>query len=182
MELFRQEIIDIINNEVRLVVEDMKENLNKPSSSLNDSIQGSIEENNLGYDLDVDIDSYGQFLDRGVSGKGDPDFKGKSKTLHTSLSGFRFGSNSSLASGNTWKNKIDAWMNSKGINGGVDANNNKISRDSVNFLIRRSIYQHGIKGSLFATNALEELNNRVYERLSTIDLYEIIQTDKNIKI
>tara|TARA_R110000796_G_scaffold215671_1_gene331661 strand:+ start:4053 stop:4580 length:528 start_codon:yes stop_codon:yes gene_type:complete len=173
--LLNNQIDKIVKEEVAQLVSEMKSNLEKAGkgdSKLSKSIDAKFDTDG---NVKVVMEDYGKFIDQGVSGKGASDFKGKRKTVHKSLGSYRFGSGSSPG-GNDWKKKIDRWMSSKGISGGRDKLGNKISKDSINFLIRRSIYQHGIKGTLFASNAFESFQDELKERLSNIDFTNIIKT------
>lgn len=174
--LLNNEIDKIIKEEIAQLVIEMKSNLEgegKGNSNLYKSIEAQFNENG---DASIVMEEHGVFIDQGVSGKGDSNFKGKKKTVHKSVGGLKFGSGKFSGTGNDWKKKIDAWMTSKGINGGKDKLGNKISKDSINYLIRRSIYQHGIKGTLFASKAFEGFQDELTKRLSTIDFNNIIKT------
>tara|TARA_R110002126_G_scaffold218181_1_gene363905 strand:- start:172 stop:702 length:531 start_codon:yes stop_codon:yes gene_type:complete len=174
--LLNNQIDKIVKEEIAQLVSEMKSNLEKAGkgkSKLNKSIDAEFDEDG---NVKIVMEDYGQFIDQGVSGKGDSNFKGKRKTVHKSLGGFKFGSGKFSGGGNDWKKKIDRWMTSKGINGGKDKLGNKISKDSINFLIRRSIYQHGIKGTLFASKAFDSFQEELKERLNNIDFTNIIKT------
>ena len=161
-----------MQEEIEKLVRDMKKRLGKRGSELSKSIRidNTDEES-----VKVIMNQYGNFIDKGVSGKGASDFKGKKKTIHRSTAGYKFGSNRFKGKGADWKKKIDKWMYSKGIQG-RSKKGKFIKRESTNFLIRRSIYQHGIKGTLFASKAYEGFQQELKERLSNIDFTNIIKT------
>lgn len=169
--LIDKQIHDIFSQEVDKLVADMKKRLGKNDSALSKSIKA----NDKGDSIEVIMNEYGTFVDKGVSGKGAGDFKGKKKTVHKSFGNYRFGSNKFKGTGDKWKKKIDKWMYSKGIQG-RDKKGKFIKRASTNYLIRRSIYQHGIKGTLFASKAYEGFQEELTRRLSTIDFTKIIKT------
>tara|TARA_R110000796_G_scaffold12956_1_gene42324 strand:- start:87 stop:602 length:516 start_codon:yes stop_codon:yes gene_type:complete len=169
--LIDKQVHDIFTEEVNRLVTDMKRRLGKDDSELSKSIRANTD----GDSIQVIMNEYGTFVDKGVSGKGASDFKGKRKTVHKSLGGYRFGSNKFKGKGADWKKKIDKWMYSKGIQG-RDKKGKFIKRASTNYLIRRSIYQHGIKGTLFASKAYEGFQEELTKRLSTIDFTNIINT------
>tara|TARA_R110000796_G_scaffold227663_1_gene344444 strand:- start:845 stop:1360 length:516 start_codon:yes stop_codon:yes gene_type:complete len=167
--LIEQQIHNILKEEIDSLVSDMKKRLNKPSSELSKSIKAK----GGGDSMQVIMNEYGNYIDKGVSGKGDPNFKGKRKTIHKSKDGSRFGSNRFKGKGSDWKKKIDKWMTKKGIQG-RDKKGRFIKRASTNFLIRRSIFQHGIKGTLFASKAYAGFQEELKERLNNIDFTNII--------
>jgi hypothetical protein len=169
--LIDNQINEIVQEEVQKLIADMKRRLGKKDSALSKSIRSEDGADST----KVIMNEYGNFIDKGVSGKGASDFKGKRKTIHKSKGGFRFGSNKFKGKGEDWKKKIDKWMYSKGIQG-RDKKGRFIKRDSTNYLIRRSIYQHGIKGTLFASKAYEGFQEELTRRLSTIDFTNIIKT------
>jgi len=96
--------------------------------------------------LSMFMNEYGWYLDAGVTGAGKSDFKGKNKPVHKSLRGFRFKGAKEAIGGSK---SIDKWMKQKGIS------SSEYSHKDLNFLIRRSIYQHGIKPTLFLTKPFE---------------------------
>ena len=164
-------INNIVQEEIAKLVVDMKRRLGKDDSALSKSIKAK----NNGDDVQIIMNEYGNFIDKGVSGKGAGDFKGKRKTIHKSLAGYKFGSGKFAGKGEDWKKKIDKWMYSRGIQG-RDKKGKFIKRESTNYLIRRSIYQHGIKGTLFASKAFENFQQELKQRLSNIDFSNIIKT------
>ncbi len=105
---------------------------------------------------------YGIFQDRGVSGTNSSDFKGKKKTVHKSLDGYQF---KSKAIGGI--KLIDKWMYRKGIQG-RDEKGRFIKRASTNFMIRRSIAQHGIQPSLFLTTPYLQLKNEIQKEFNNL--------------
>ena len=142
------------------VTKESKNNLAKngsnASSSLSNSIDSFVKVSANSIDVDIIMESYGRFVDRGVTGKGDSNFKGKQKTVQRSLSGFRFGSGNFKGKGEQWKKRIDTWMFSRGIAPRDFKTGRFIKRDTANFLIRRSIFQHGIKPTKFLTTPFEK--------------------------
>lgn len=119
--------------------------------------------NSLKYDLDVHKNSfslsfemleYGMYVDQGV--------KGKSSSSKAPRSPFRFGTGTGKKGGLT--RSIEKWVKRKGI----QFRNKKgryITSKSTSFLISRSIYQKGIKPSLFFTKPFEAAFNRLPDEL-----------------
>tara|TARA_R110002073_G_scaffold116064_3_gene254312 strand:+ start:3675 stop:4184 length:510 start_codon:yes stop_codon:yes gene_type:complete len=161
-------INDILREETEKLVADMKKNAG--NSDLSKSIRAEYEDSQAF----VLMNDYGEFVDKGVTGKNASDFKGKRKTVHKSKANFRFGTGRYKGSGKEWEKKIDKWMYKNGIQG-RDKKGRFIKRKTTNFLIRRSIFQHGIKGTLFASKAFKAFNEELNERLSDIDFKNIIK-------
>ena len=113
------------------------------------------------------MEEYGHFQDKGVSGK-----KVKYNTPY---------SNSTKMPP---PNKLDKWIVRKGI-APRDKSGKFISRKSLQFLIARSIFNKGIKPSLFLTKPFEQafktLPDELIEKfgLEVLDLFDFtIQTPK----
>ena len=95
------------------------------------------------------MEEYGAYQDKGVSGKKnkyDTPFSYKSKMPPA--------------------NKLDKWSVRKGI-APRDKKGRFIPRQSLNFLIARSIYMKGIKPSLFFTKPFEKAFNDLPPELTT---------------
>ena len=174
--LLSDDILEILKVETALLVAEMKKNLSKSGKS-GSNLKRSIKDKAQDTSAQVSMNDYGVFIDKGVSGKNSSNFKGKRKAVFRSKSNFKFGSGKS-GGGSSWEQKIDRWMSSKGISGGTDKLGNKISKKSINFLIRRSIFQHGIRGTMFASNAFADFQDELYNRLSTMDLTKNINTQQ----
>lgn len=108
----------------------------------------------LNYDVDVFpnsfglsflMEDYGMFIDKGVQGA-DP-LKSKNRTSPYKYSGrFKMIPPSSL----------DKWVIRKGIKGVRDEKGRFIKRQSLKYAIATSIYQKGIKASMFFTKPFEK--------------------------
>jgi len=125
------------------VVRDSKRSLKQQkkvvSGRLYKSIKGSpvkVTENSL--EFNISMEDYGTFIDKGVSG-----VNRKFNTPYTFRD--RMPPMSSL----------DKWIVQKGI-APRDEKGQFIKRKSLQFLIARSIYQNGIKPSLFFTKPFEK--------------------------
>ena len=164
-----QRIHEIMQEEIEKLVADMKQRLNKKNSELSRSIKMQDD----GDDIKVIMNEYGNFIDKGVTGKGASDFKGKRKTIHKSLDGYKFTKKVIGSKDGKVEKGIDKWMYKNGIQG-RDKKGKFVKRASTNYLIRRSIFQHGIKGTLFASKAFEGFQEELEQRLINIDFNEII--------
>lgn len=113
--------------------------------------------------IQIIMNKYGLYQDKGVSGANHSDFKGKRKTIHRSKANFKF---KSRAIGG--EKLIDKWMYKQGIQPRDEKSGRFIKRKSANFLIRRSIAQHGIKPSLFLTKPYEKYREQILEEFKNL--------------
>jgi len=173
--ILRQDILEVIKRETSQLIAEMRANLAREGKR-DSPLARSIKQNIKGGEFHLSMLEEGVFLDKGVSGKGASNFKGKRKVVHKSLDGYRFGSNKFRGTGDEWEKKIDKWMTGEGIRGGADKFGKKITKESINYLIRRSIYQHGIKSTMFASKAFDGFRERLAERLQKIDITQYIKT------
>ena len=133
---------DILNKFAKYVIQQSRTNLTKnkknSSKSLYNSLDFKYKAVNGGIGIQFLMDEYGIYQDKGVSGK--------KKKYNTPFS---------------YKDKmppssaLDKWSVRKGI-APRDKSGKFIPRKSINFLIARSIYNKGIKPSLFFTKPFEK--------------------------
>jgi hypothetical protein len=147
-----------LNKFAKRVVKESKANLNKFNRTDTKKLQNSITYNlrisKNSFQLSFEMEDYGAFVDQGV--------KGKRSSSRAPRSPFKFGSGTGKKGGLT--NSISTWIKRKGIKGrGKDGK--FISDKSLTFLISRSIYQHGIKPSLFFTKPFEKYFNSLPDEL-----------------
>jgi hypothetical protein len=124
--------------------------------NLSKSLSYKAKESKNSFEFSISMAEYGKFIDKGVTGKNDPSFKGKKKKVHRSKAGYHYGSGNFKGTGGEWKKRINIWMYSKGIAPRDKESGRFIKRDTVNFLIRRSIFQHGQKATLFLTKPFDK--------------------------
>jgi hypothetical protein len=137
-----KETKDILNKFAKYVIQQSRTNLTKnkknSSKSLYNSLDFKYKAVNGGIGIQFLMDEYGLYQDKGVSGK--------KKKYNTPFS---------------YKDKMppssafDKWAVRKGI-APRDKSGKFIPRKSINFLIARSIYNKGIKPSLFFTKPFEK--------------------------
>ena len=138
-----------LNKFVKTVVEQSRKNLKQKNSSskLFNSIGGKVKVSPNSFDLEFFMEDYGVFQDAGVSGK-----KRKYDTPYS------------------YKSKMpppkafDKWMVRKGI-APRDAKGKLMKRKSLAFLIARSVFNKGIKPSLFFTKPFEAAFKNLPEQL-----------------
>jgi hypothetical protein len=155
------------------VVQQAKLNLkgqNKVSSgNLYNSIKGSevkVSENSIQFN--IEMEDYGTFIDKGVNGK---------KSVYTTPYSYK--------DKMPPPSKLDKWIVKKGI-APRDKDGKFIDRKSLQFLIARSIFNNGIKPSLFFTKPFEAEYKKLEGQLDNIlfkDAEDMIQfiTKQNFK-
>jgi hypothetical protein len=153
------------------VVKEAKSNLTRlkknSTKSLYDSLKGNVKVTSNSFEMSIEMEEYGHFQDKGVSGK-----KVKYNTPY------------SYSSKMPPPSKLDKWITRKGI-APRDKQGRFISRKSLQFLIARSIFNKGIKPSLFLTKPFEKafktLPDELIEKfgLEVLDLFDYtLQTPK----
>ena len=119
------------------------------SKNLYDSLKGQVTYKRGDYTVEIEMEYYGNFIDKGVSGK--------EKKYNTPYS---------------YKSKmpppsaLDQWIVKKGI-APRDAKGRFITRKSLQFLIARGIYKNGIAPSLFLTKPFEAAMRRLPQDVVT---------------
>jgi hypothetical protein len=145
---------DALNKYAKYVIQQSRSNLTKKGNSASGALYKS-----LGYEVTEDSisftgESYGSFQDQGVRGK-------NAYYSASANSPFKFGTGTGQKYG--LRRGIAKWIKQKGIKGRVNKNwksaGNKggqfISDKSLTFLISRSIYDKGIRATLFFTKPFE---------------------------
>jgi hypothetical protein len=138
----KEETYNALKRFQQYVVRESRSNLKRmkknSSNKLYQSIKGSVKVNANSFELDIQMLPYGQFQDKGVSGK--------KKKYNTPYS---------------YKNKMpparvfDKWMVRKGIAPRNEKGQFQ-NRKGLSFAIARGIYMNGIKPSLFFTKPFEK--------------------------
>ena len=163
-----QEILDEFKANV---ISEAKRNLSAQNTPgrLRDSLKGYVKESKNSIQVSFEMEDYGFYQDRGVKGK-----KGGK-----SLDGYKY------------TNKMpppkafDKWTVRKGI-APRDKEGRFIKRKSLNFLIARSIFNKGIKPTLFFTKPFEKYYKRLPKELTekyALDMVNLFTTitDENFK-
>lgn len=144
---------DAFNKFAKYVIQQARTNLTKQKRNASGDLY-----NSLGYDLKVNpnsfsleffMEDYGAFIDEGVHGS-------KSSYLETRNSRFEFtGRFKTIPT-----SAIDKWVIRKGI-APRDAKGRFIKRDSLKYVIAKSIYEKGIRASFFFTKPFEKAFDRL---------------------
>ena len=166
-----ENIQDLLNDFRDNVIREAKRNLTSQNTSgrLSKSLKSYVKESKNSIQISFEMEDYGFYQDRGVQGtKG-----GKS------LDGYKY------------TNKMpppkafDKWNVKKGI-APRDKKGKFIKRKSLNFLIARSIFEKGIKPTLFFTKPFEKFYKRLPNQLVEkygLDMEKLFTqiTDENFK-
>ena len=149
---------EALNKFAKYVVQQSRSNLTKSDKNVSKELY-----NSLGYDLNVSknsfslsllMEDYGMFQDKGV--------KGKTSSAKAPNSPFKFGSGTGKKGGLT--NGIDKWVRRRRFQF-RDKKGRFMSYQSTAFLITRSIYNKGIKPSMFFTKPFEKAFKGLNEEL-----------------
>ena len=149
---------EALNKFAKYVIQQSRSNLTKSDKNVSKELY-----NSLGYDLNVSknsfslsllMEDYGMFQDKGV--------KGKTSSAKAPNSPFQFGSGTGKKGGLT--NSIDKWVRRRRFQF-RDKKGRFMSYQSTAFLITRSIYNKGIKPSMFFTKPFEKAFKGLNEEL-----------------
>ena len=154
-----------LNKFAKYVIQQSRSNLSKSdknvSKELYNSLGYNVEVTTKGAELGFSMEQYGEFQDKGV--------RGKSSSAKAPNSPFRFGSGTGKKGGLT--NSINKWVKRRGIQFKDRKSGRFLSYQSTAFLISRSIYQKGIKPSLFFTKPFVAAFKRLPDEL--LEAYSI---------
>jgi hypothetical protein len=156
------------------VIREAKDNLKRGgkygsynnTSELSNSIKGEIVSEDGFTIVGFTMANYGAFVDKGV--------KGKTSSIKAPNSPFKFGSGSGQKVGLTAG--IKKWVRQKGFQFRSKEEGSKgrfLSYDSTAYLITRSIFNKGIKPSLFFTKPFEA----GYKKYIDVDLLKAFGQD-----
>ena len=159
-------VTEELNRFAKYVVAESRENLirekKNASKRLYNSIEYKLKENKNSFQLEFLMEDYGIFQDKGVSG-----VKKKYNTPYS------------------YKDKmppvksLDKWIVKRNLKGVRDKDGRFISRKSLQYMIARSIYNNGIKPSLFFTKPFEKAFKNLDEDLVNafrLDMEKLLTT------
>jgi len=144
-----------LNRFAKYVIQQSRTNLTKGKSpygsknntkQLYNSLKAEKKANPNSFSLSFMMEDYGMFQDKGV--------KGKTSSSKAPNSPFKFGSGTGKEGGLT--EGINKWVRRKRFQFRDRKSGKFLSYDSTAFLITRSIYNKGIKPSLFFTKPFEK--------------------------
>ena len=149
------------------VIQQSRSNLSKTghnnSKSLYNSLKGEIVTDNNFTIVGFQMADYGTFVDLGV--------KGKTSSNKAPNSPYKFGSGTGKKGGLT--KGINQWVKQKGFQFRGKKSGKFLSYDSTAYLITRSIFNKGIKPSLFFTKPFEA----GYKKYIDVDLMKAFGQD-----
>jgi hypothetical protein len=149
---------EALNKFAKYVVQQSRSNLTKSdknvSKELYNSLQYDLNVSKNSFSLSLLMEDYGMFQDKGV--------KGKTSSSKAPNSPFQFGSGTGKKGGLT--NGIDKWVRRRRFQF-RDKKGKFMSYQSTAFLITRSIYNKGIKPSMFFTKPFEKAFKGLNEEL-----------------
>lgn len=139
------------------VVGKSKENLNRlkknTTGNLNKSIKGKYKVSKNSFMLSFEMEDYGEFQDLGV--------KGTKSSRKAPNSPFKMGTGT--APKGMFKTAINAWVVKKGI---APRDKGKFTdRKQLNYLIRKSIYETGLRTTNFFTEPFETAFKRLPDEI-----------------
>ena len=137
MSKFRQ----ALEKYAKYVVQQSRSNLTKKKNNASKALYNSLAYTIKGDKVSFLSEDYGQFIDKGVKGA-------KSTYPESSASPFKYTTKQPPSS------VFDKWSIRKGI-APRDKQGRFVSRQSLNFLIARSIKNKGIRATLFFTKPFE---------------------------
>lgn len=144
----RKESIEVLERFAFNVIKFARANLTRQgknaSSTLYRSLDSEVEVGPNSFRLTILMEEYGLYQDQGV--------KGTKSSRRAPRSPYRFGTGT--APKGRFKPAIDRWITLRRIRG-RDEQGRFITKKSLSFLIRRSIYEKGIRSSYFITKPFE---------------------------
>ena len=157
--MLNKEVQNELNKFAKYVIQQSRSNLTKSdknvSKDLYNSLGYKLEETTKGTRLGFEMDGYGNFVDKGV--------RGKSSSAKAPNSPYRYGTGSGKKGGLT--KGINQWVKRRGIQFRDRKSGRYLSYKSTAFLIARSIYQKGVKPSLFFTKPFVAAFKRLPDEL-----------------
>lgn len=162
-----------LNHFAKTVIRNAKNRLRKKRASgdLASSLGFDLNTHKNSFSLQFFMLDYGAFVDEGV--------RGKKSSSRAPKSPFRFKGRSSNGQ---FEKTIAKWIKQKGIKGRDKKTGRFITDKSLNFLIRRSVINNGIKPSLFFTkpfeNAFRKLPDEIVDKFG-LDIDDFLESTLN---
>jgi len=148
-----------LNDFAKYVIQQSRSNLSKSNKSntkaLYNSLDKEIEVGANSFRLAFLMTEYGEYVDKGV--------QGKTSSSKAPDSPFKFGSGTGRKGGLT--DGISKWVQQKQIQFRDRKSGKFLSYQSTAFLITRSVYNKGIRPSLFFTRPFEKAFERLPDEL-----------------
>ena len=171
--LDKEEVQEVIDKFRKYVVQQSRSNLTKQkknaSKSLYNSVKGISKVNPNSISLYFEMEEHGIYQDKGV--------KGKTSSTKAPNSPFKFGSGTGKKGGLT--NGIQKWVKQKRFQF-RDEQGRFMSYNSTAFLITRSIYNKGLKPSMFFTKPFDKAFANLPKELVEAYGIDIVRTFTNL--
>lgn len=166
--LDQQHVYQVLDKFRKRVITEARKNLTRlgknASSDLYGSLDSELDVNPRSFSLQFFMADYGKFVDEGVSGK--------NKKYNTPYS---------YTTKMPPSRVFDKWIKTKGIKG-RDKKGRFMSHKTLSFLIARSIFNNGMKPSLFFTKPFEreflKIDNELLEAFG-LDIDEFLEQTLN---
>lgn len=146
------DIKNILNSFAKKVIRDARGNLTRQkknsSKALWKSLEGKVSNTSEGFSIEFLSAPYGDFIDKGVKGA-------KSNYVENKNSPYSYKDKMPPIS------SLDKWVVRTNIKGVRDNKGRFISRQSLKFMIARSIYNKGIKASFYFTKPFNKHFNNL---------------------
>ena len=174
---------DELNRFAKYVISQSRANLTRgkknSSNKLYNSLDSNVKVSKNSFEITFLMEEYGVFQDKGVKGT-------KSNYLENKNSPFSYKSKGGKngLKGMPPPKAFDKWIVRKGLKGIRTKKGQFISRKSLQFMIARSVFEKGIKASMFFTKPFEKAFKNLPKELVDayrLDVEQLIKTTVNNK-
>ena len=174
---------DELNRFAKYVISQSRANLTRgkknSSKELYNSLDSNVKVSKNSFELTFLMEEYGVFQDKGVKGTKSNYVENKDSPFSYKSKGGKNG-----LKGMPPPKAFDKWIVRKGLKGIRDKKGQFISRKSLQFMIARSVFEKGVKASLFFTKPFEKafkgLNKDLVEAY-TLDVEALMKNSINNK-
>ena len=146
---------DELNRFAKYVISQSRANLTKgkknSSKELYNSLDSNVKVSKNSFELTFLMEEYGVFQDKGVKGTKSNYVENKDSPFSYKSKGGKNG-----LKGMPPPKAFDKWIVRKGLKGIRDKKGQFISRKSLQFMIARSVFEKGVKASMFFTKPFEK--------------------------
>jgi len=174
---------DELNRFAKYVISQSRANLTRgkknSSNKLYNSLDSNVKVSKNSFEITFLMEEYGVFQDKGVKGT-------KSNYLENKNSPFSYKSKGGKngLKGMPPPKAFDKWIVRKGLKGIRNKKGQFISRKSLQFMIAISVFEKGIKASMFFTKPFEKAFKNLPKELVDayrLDVEQLIKTTVNNK-
>jgi len=144
-----------LNRFAKYVIQQSRTNLTKgkknSSKELYNSLDSNVKVSKNSFELTFLMEEYGVFQDKGVKGTKSNYVENKDSPFSYKSKGGKNG-----LKGMPPPKAFDKWIVRKGLKGIRDKKGQFISRKSLQFMIARSVFEKGVKASMFFTKPFKK--------------------------